>query len=209
MNTLNLFIDSYWIWSYWISLSIGKWLLSWPPAGALACPMTHEGSGAALWWPVLAQCRLSLTQVHVALQGTLELADLPLQKGSVELLKQRWESVNATRPGPTLQCSPAPQSPALGKISRSSTVEKVPADSRREDVFKEETLSSPQQIEHFPTTVEELRSHFEALGGKKVNAWAGWTRGGSGVGRRAAGRFSQPHNNPGWAAPATAPVNVL
>lgn len=143
--------------------------------------------------------------VHVALQGTLELADLPLQKGSVELLKQRWESANATRPGPTLQCSPAPQSPALGKISRSSTVEKVPADSRREDVFKE-TLHSPQQTEHFPATVEELRSHFEALGGKQVNAWAARTLGGSGVGPRAAGRFPQPDNNAGWAAPATAPI---
>ncbi|XP_040459779.1 xin actin-binding repeat-containing protein 2 [Falco naumanni] len=46
-------------------------------------------------------------------------------------------------------------------------MEKVPADSRRAGVFKEETLGGPQQIEHFPSTVEELRSHFEALGGKK------------------------------------------
>ncbi|XP_074001828.1 xin actin-binding repeat-containing protein 2 [Numenius arquata] len=100
-------------------------------------------------------------------QGTLELADLPLQKGSVELLKQRWESANATRPGLMLQCSPAPRSLVLGKISCSSTVEKVPADSRRADVFNEETLGGPQQMEDFPITVEELRSHFEALGGKK------------------------------------------
>ncbi|XP_054685388.1 xin actin-binding repeat-containing protein 2 [Grus americana] len=100
-------------------------------------------------------------------QGTLELADLPLQKGSVELLKQRWESANAARPGSMLRCSPAPRSLVPDKISSSSTVKKVPADSRRVDVFKEETLGGPQQIEHFPVTVEELRSHFEALGGKK------------------------------------------
>ncbi|XP_010146357.1 PREDICTED: xin actin-binding repeat-containing protein 2 [Eurypyga helias] len=100
-------------------------------------------------------------------QGTLELADFPLQKGSVELLKQRWESINATRPGLTLQYSPVPQSLALGKMSCSSTMEKVPAENRRPDVFKEETLGGPQQIEPSPITVEELRSHFEALGGKK------------------------------------------
>ncbi|XP_009694172.1 PREDICTED: LIM domain and actin-binding protein 1-like, partial [Cariama cristata] len=100
-------------------------------------------------------------------QGMLELADLPLQKGSVELLKQRWESANATRPGPMLRCSPASRSLVPEKISYSSTVQKVPADSRRADVFKEEILGGPQQIEHFPFTVEELRSHFEALGGKK------------------------------------------
>ncbi|XP_065526694.1 xin actin-binding repeat-containing protein 2 [Lathamus discolor] len=97
-------------------------------------------------------------------QGTLELADLPLQKGSVELLKQRWESANAMRPG---QCSSAPMSLTLDKMSCSSTKEKVPADRRRTDMFKEETLAGPQQAEHFPITVEELRSHFEALGGKK------------------------------------------
>ncbi|KAK4817260.1 hypothetical protein QYF61_005473 [Mycteria americana] len=107
----------------------------------------------------------NLTEKNTA--GTLELADLPLQKGSVELLKQRWESANATRPGPTLRCSPAPRSLVLGKISCTSTVENVPADSRRADVFKEEILGGPQQMEHFPITVEELRSHFEALGGKK------------------------------------------
>ncbi|XP_052648330.1 LOW QUALITY PROTEIN: xin actin-binding repeat-containing protein 2 [Harpia harpyja] len=107
----------------------------------------------------------NLTEKNTA--GTLELADLPLQKGSVELLKQRWESTDATRPGPTLWCSPAPRSLVPDKISCSSTVEKVPADSRRADVFKEETSGGPQQTEHFPITVEELRSHFEALGGKK------------------------------------------
>ncbi|XP_061231603.1 xin actin-binding repeat-containing protein 2 [Neopsephotus bourkii] len=100
-------------------------------------------------------------------QDTLELADLPLQKGSVELLKRRWESANAVRPGLMLQCSSAPMSLVLDKMSRSSTKEKVPADSRRIDMFKEETPAGPQQTEHFPITVEELRSHFEALGGKK------------------------------------------
>ncbi|XP_026708249.1 xin actin-binding repeat-containing protein 2 [Athene cunicularia] len=104
----------------------------------------------------------NLTEKNTA--GTLELADL--QKGSVELLKQKWESTNATRPGATLQCSPAPGSLVPGKISCSSTMEMVPADGRRADVCKE-TLGDPQQIEHFPITVEELRSHFETLGGKK------------------------------------------
>lgn len=115
-------------------------------------------------------------------QGTLELADLPLQKGSVELLKRRWESTDATRPGPTLRCSPAPRSPVPAKISCSSTMEKVPADSRRADMFKEETSGGPQQTEHFPITVEELRTHFEALGGKKVGAWDGRTPRGNGNG---------------------------
>ncbi|XP_014809618.1 PREDICTED: xin actin-binding repeat-containing protein 2 [Calidris pugnax] len=107
----------------------------------------------------------NLTEKNTA--GTLDLADLPLQKGSVELLKQRWESANATRPGLMLLCSPAPRSLVPGKISCSSTMEKVPAGSRRADAFNEETLGGPQQMEDFPITVEELRSHFEALGGKK------------------------------------------
>ncbi|XP_009953238.1 PREDICTED: xin actin-binding repeat-containing protein 2-like, partial [Leptosomus discolor] len=102
-------------------------------------------------------------------QGTLKLADWPLQKGSVELLKQRWESTNATRPGPTLHCSPAPRSLVPDKISCSSAMEKVPADRMRADVLNEESLGGPQQIEHFPITVEQLRTHFEALGGKKTS----------------------------------------
>ena len=61
MNTLNPFTDSYWIWSYWISLSIGKWLLSQPPACAPACPMTRKGSRTAPQGPLPARCRLSLT----------------------------------------------------------------------------------------------------------------------------------------------------
>ncbi|XP_009994596.1 PREDICTED: xin actin-binding repeat-containing protein 2 [Chaetura pelagica] len=100
-------------------------------------------------------------------QGTLELADFPLQKGSVELLKQKWESATARRPGPMLQRSPTPQSLVPGKISCFSAMEKVSTESRRMDVFKEESLGAPQQIEDFPITVEELRSRFEALGGKK------------------------------------------
>ncbi|XP_005520056.2 PREDICTED: xin actin-binding repeat-containing protein 2 [Pseudopodoces humilis] len=43
----------------------------------------------------------------------------------------------------------------------------MPSDSRRADAFKEETLSGSQLMEHVPVTVEELRSHFEALGGRK------------------------------------------
>ncbi|XP_009077138.1 PREDICTED: LIM domain and actin-binding protein 1-like [Acanthisitta chloris] len=100
-------------------------------------------------------------------QGTLELADLPLQKGSVELLKQRWETTSATRPGLMLRYSPAPPPLVLDKISSSSTLKKVPSESRRADVVKEETLAGSQLVEHISITVEELRSHFEALGGKK------------------------------------------
>ncbi|XP_023786215.1 xin actin-binding repeat-containing protein 2 [Cyanistes caeruleus] len=96
-------------------------------------------------------------------QGTLELADLPLQKGSVELLKQRWESANATRPHLMFQHLPLPPSLVPDRIS----LEKMPSDSRRADAFKEETLSGSQLMEHVPVTVEELRSHFEALGGRK------------------------------------------
>lgn len=40
-------------------------------------------------------------------------------------------------------------------------------------MFKEETLGGSQLVEHVPVTVEELRSHFEALGGRKVRAWDG------------------------------------
>lgn len=100
-------------------------------------------------------------------QGMLELADLPLQKGSVELLKQRWESANVTRPGLTFQHSQLPPSLVPDRMA----LEKMPSDSRRADVSKEETLGG-SQLEHVPVTVEELRSHFEALGGRKVSAWA-------------------------------------
>nr|XP_026647451.1 xin actin-binding repeat-containing protein 2 [Zonotrichia albicollis] len=92
----------------------------------------------------------------------LELADLPLQKGSVELLKQRWESANATRPGLMFQHPPLP--PPL--VPDRMVLEKMPSDSRRTDVFKEEPVGG-SQLEHVPVTVEELRSHFEALGGRK------------------------------------------
>lgn len=124
-------------------------------------------------------------------QGMLELADLPLQKGSVELLKQRWESANATRLGLMFQHSPAPPSLVPDKI----TLEKMPSDSRRADVFKEETLGGSQLMDHVPVTVEELRSHFEALGGRKVSARAGWAPGGK---ERRGGpeRFPQPHTAP-------------
>ncbi|XP_005416140.2 xin actin-binding repeat-containing protein 2 [Geospiza fortis] len=94
--------------------------------------------------------------------GMLELADLPLQKGSVELLKQRWESANATRPSLMFQHSPRPPSLVPDRMA----LEKMPSDSRRADVFKEEPLGG-SQLEHVPVTVEELRSHFEALGGRK------------------------------------------
>ncbi|OWK54232.1 Xin actin-binding repeat-containing protein 2 [Lonchura striata] len=93
----------------------------------------------------------------------LELADLPLQKGSVELLKQRWESASATRPGLMFQHSPLPPPLVPDRIA----LEKMPSDSRRADVFKEETPGGSQLVEHIPVTVEELRSHFEALGGRK------------------------------------------
>ncbi|RLW04872.1 hypothetical protein DV515_00005488, partial [Chloebia gouldiae] len=96
-------------------------------------------------------------------QGMLELADLPLQKGSVELLKQRWESANAARPGPMFQHSPLPPSLVPDRIA----LEKMPSDSRRAEVFKEESPGGSQPVEHIPITVEELRSHFEALGGRK------------------------------------------
>ncbi|XP_039556493.1 xin actin-binding repeat-containing protein 2 [Passer montanus] len=92
----------------------------------------------------------------------LELADLPLQKGSVELLKQRWESAHATRPGLMFQHSPLPPSLVPDRMA----LEKMPSGSRRADVLKEETPGG-SQLEHVPVTVEELRSHFEALGGRK------------------------------------------
>lgn len=104
----------------------------------------------------------------------LELADLPLQKGSVELLKQRWESANATRPGLMFQHSPFPPSLVPDRIA----LEKMSSDSRRADVFNEETPSGSQLMEHVPVTVEELRSHFEALGGRKVSDWRGRHLGG-------------------------------
>ncbi|CAN8218781.1 unnamed protein product [Coccothraustes coccothraustes] len=102
----------------------------------------------------------NLTEKNTA--GMLELADLPLQKGSVELLKQRWESANATRPGLMFQHSPLP--PPL--VPDRMALQKMPSDSRRADMFKEEPVGG-SQLEHVPVRVEELRSHFEALGGRK------------------------------------------
>lgn len=122
-------------------------------------------------------------------QGMLELADLPLQKGSVELLKQRWESANATRPGLMFPHSPLPSS----LVPDRTALEKMPSNSRRADVFKEESLGGSQLMEHVPVTVEELRSHFEALGGRKVSAWAGQTLGGRN------GEGSQAGNRQHWA----------
>ena len=92
------------------------------------------------------------------------------QKGSVILLKERWESASALRPSLELRCPPARWSPAPVKSSHGSTVEKDPADGRRTDVVKEEPLGGACQIEPFSITVKELRSHFETLGGRKVSA---------------------------------------
>ncbi|XP_064371571.1 xin actin-binding repeat-containing protein 2 [Dromaius novaehollandiae] len=137
-------------------------------------------------------------------QGTLELAEFPMEKGSLELLKQKWEAGEAPRLGPRGQygvagsrrCrrSPAPEgrssraaprSPqpeeagpaaaagqegraggsAPDKSSRDSTMEKVPADGGRAEVFKEEPLGGPRRIERFPIALEDLRNRFEAPGG--------------------------------------------
>lgn len=82
-------------------------------------------------------------------------------------------------------------------------------------MFNNETLGGPQQMEDFPITVEELRSHFEALGGKKVSAWAKRTPQGNGDGPQgcravsAASHRSSPVHRRGWAVPATVPVDVL
>lgn len=129
-----------------------------------APPETLRGG---LWWHYALA---SDPRYMLHWQGMLELADLPLQKGSVELLKQRWESANTTRPGLMFQQSPLPPSLVPDRIA----LEKMSSDSRRADVFKEETLGGSQLMEHVPVTVEELRSHFEALGGRKVSAWEGW-----------------------------------
>ena len=102
-------------------------------------------------------------------QGVMELPDLTVQKGSVKLLKERWESASALTPSLAFQCLPAPRSLAPEKTSRGSTVEEAPVDSGRADVIKEEPLGSPRQIETFPITIKELQSRFETLGGRKVS----------------------------------------
>lgn len=180
MNTPSPFTDSYWIWSYWI-LHL--------PLGSGFCP-SHQDESQPVLQPTRAPeplcgglCRhyalASDPRYMLHWQGTLELADLPLQKGSVELLKQRWESPNMTRPSLMFQHSPLPPSLVPDRIA----LEKMSSDSRRADVFKEETLGGSQPMEHVPVTVEELRSHFEALGGKKVSACVGWrSRGMNGEG---------------------------
>nr|XP_013035506.2 uncharacterized protein LOC106035336 [Anser cygnoides] len=99
--------------------------------------------------------------------GTMEQPDLTAQKGSVKLLRERWESISAPTPGLALRCLPAPWSLAPEKTSRGRTMEEVPADSGRAEVIKEEPLDSPYQTETFPITVKELQSHFEILGGMK------------------------------------------
>ncbi|KAI1237200.1 hypothetical protein IHE44_0014458 [Lamprotornis superbus] len=122
---------------------------------------TNENTSSNTFLPISA-IKVALPGSKLS-KGMLELADLPLQKGSVELLKQRWESANATRPGLMFQHSPLPPSLVPGRIA----LDKMPSDSKRTDVFKEETLGGSQLMEHVPVTVEELRSHFEALGGRK------------------------------------------
>lgn len=113
-------------------------------------------------------------------QGTLELPDLPLQKGSVKLLTQRWECASAPRSSLTLRRLPALRSPVPDKTRQSSNVEKELADSERVEVFKEEPLGGPRQIERSTIAVKELQSHFEILAGRKVSARAGKTPEGNG-----------------------------
>lgn len=109
-------------------------------------------------------------------QGMMELSILTLQKGSVKLFKERWESGSALRPSLELQLPPAPWSLAPVKISHCSTVEKDPADDGRADVVKEELLGGACQIEPFSIPVKELKSCFETLGDRKLSAgrFCGW-----------------------------------
>lgn len=100
----------------------------------------------------------------------MDLSDSTPQKDSVKLLKERWESASALRPSLELQCPPAPRSQAPVKSSCGSDVEKGPADSERADVFKEEPLGGPCQIEPFSITMKELKRQSDTLGGRKVSA---------------------------------------
>lgn len=77
-------------------------------------------------------------------------------------------------------------------------------------MFKEETPGGSQLVEHVPVTVEELRSHFEALGGRKVSACLG--RGGEWRGPGVAFPGSHcPSALPcwEWEALAKVPMDVL
>ncbi|OXB72791.1 UNVERIFIED_CONTAM: hypothetical protein H355_002177, partial [Colinus virginianus] len=100
--------------------------------------------------------------------GTLELPDLPLQKGSVKLLTQRWECASAPRSSLTLRHLPARRSPVPDKTRSSSIVEKILTDSERVEVFKEEPLGGPRQIESSTIAVKELQSRFEILSSRKA-----------------------------------------
>nr|XP_047910974.1 uncharacterized protein LOC106030399 isoform X1 [Anser cygnoides] len=100
-------------------------------------------------------------------QGAMELPDLTPRKGSVKLLKERWESASALTPSLAFQRLPAPRSLVPEKTSRGSTVEEALVDSGRADVIKEEPLGSPRQVETFPITVKKLQSRYETLGGRK------------------------------------------
>ncbi|OXB69272.1 hypothetical protein ASZ78_011392, partial [Callipepla squamata] len=99
--------------------------------------------------------------------GTLELPDLPLQKGSVKLLTQRWECASAPRSSLALRRLPARRSPVPDKTRPSSIVEKILTDSERVEVFKEEPLGGPRQIESSTIAVKELQSRFEILSSRK------------------------------------------
>ncbi|XP_066834209.1 uncharacterized protein [Anser cygnoides] len=101
------------------------------------------------------------------LAGTMESPDLTLQRGSVRLLLEKWESASAPRPNLVLQHPPAPRSLAREKSCHVSIVEKVLADSGSVDMIKEEHLGGPREIETFPIAMKELQSRFESLGGRK------------------------------------------
>lgn len=107
MNTLNPFTDSYCIWSYWISISIAKWLLSQVTACALAWSVTHKGSQATPQWPLLSRCCLSLTP------GTCCIGRARWSWQTCPCRRALWSSSSRDGSLPTLQdlarCSGAPQ----------------------------------------------------------------------------------------------------
>ena len=100
----------------------------------------------------------------------MELCDSTPQKGSVKLLKERWEAASAPRASLELRRPPAPRSPVPRKRSRSSTVDGDPAGGGRAPVLKEEPLGGACQAQPCSLTVRELKSRFEALAGSEVSA---------------------------------------
>uniref|UniRef100_A0A8C5F1C2 Uncharacterized protein n=1 Tax=Gopherus evgoodei TaxID=1825980 RepID=A0A8C5F1C2_9SAUR len=95
----------------------------------------------------------------------------PIQKGSLERLKQQWESGDALRAGPRggsvggRRRRRRSQTPEGRRACPAPAAAKAPRASVGAEVAKEEPRDGRRRLERFPIPWEELRSKFETPSG--------------------------------------------